>query len=299
MIAIEKFLRPTQSELFAFFSYRYCGQCVVSDGNYILVRGESPVMLIAHLDTVHKIPVKTIYRLEGGAILTSPQGIGGDDRCGVYALVNVYEQSDTKPWLLFTCDEEIGGVGAEAFCWAYEKYNLPAGLNDLKCLVEIDRKGRNDAVYYDCENRAFETYITSKGFRTAYGSFSDISLIAPTLGIAAVNLSSGYYNPHTRREYIVRSEIDNTISKVVEIVADAVSKDFPRYEYCADDYFQREDIPPEYREMYVALLDEYAASELDYYREVYGDSVLEELYQELCSSFFVNFEGGEFDDTDE
>lgn len=298
MIALEKFLRPTQPDLFDILSRRYCGQCVVSKGEYILVSGEAPVMLVAHLDTVHKVPVREIYSLAGGEFLTSPQGIGGDDRCGVYALVNVYELSAKKPWLLFTCDEEIGGVGAEAFCWDYESGKLPAELNDLKMLVEIDRRGRNDAVYYDCANREFEAYITGKGFKTAHGSFSDISLIAPTLGVAAVNLSSGYYNPHRLNEFIIRSEIDAVISKVVKIVADASEESFPRYGYC-DDYFSVADIPAEYRAIYGELLDEYPASELNYYREVYGDKVLEELYCEMRGWLFSDFEGGEIDDLDE
>ncbi|MBO6179870.1 MAG: hypothetical protein J6O04_11890 [Selenomonadaceae bacterium] len=43
----------------------------------------------------------------------------------------------------------------------------------------------------------FKNYITLKGYRTAFGSFSDISVIAPALDVAAVNLSSGYYYAHT------------------------------------------------------------------------------------------------------
>ena len=38
----------------------------------------------------------------------SPQGIGGDDRCGVFALQSIYAAAKKKPWLLFTCDEETG-----------------------------------------------------------------------------------------------------------------------------------------------------------------------------------------------
>ena len=138
-------------------------------------------MLLAHLDTVHKEPVKHICRTENGNILMSPQGIGGDDRCGVYALTAVYEQSQVKPWLLFTCDEEIGGVGAEAFCAKHKAGKTPKELDEMKLLIEIDRKGRNDAVFYDCDNPEFEKYITGKGFETEWGSFSDISYVAPEL----------------------------------------------------------------------------------------------------------------------
>ena len=71
----------------------------------------------------------------------SPQGIGGDDRCGVYALSKIYGQSSRKPWLLFTCDEEVGGIGAHVFCEDHAKGKLPESLSNLKFLIELDRKG--------------------------------------------------------------------------------------------------------------------------------------------------------------
>ena len=110
-----------------------------------------------------------------------------------------------------------------------------------------------------------------------------------------MNLSSGYYNPHRREEYIKRAEIDAVIGKVLEIVADAAEESFPRYDYY-DDYYPAADVPAEYRAKYEELLYEYPASELNYYREVYGDKILDELYQEMCGYFF---EGGEIDDLDE
>lgn len=231
MNRLEDFLKPTQKELFSRLCRTFKGSTVVSKGEFILVKGEAPVMLLAHLDTVHKEPVNQICKTQNGNILMSPQGIGGDDRCGVYALVTAYRIAEQKPWLLFTCDEEIGGRGAEAFVLAHQTGQLPKELDDLKMLVEIDRKGRTDAVYYDCENEEFEEYITSKGFETEWGSFSDISVVAPELGVAAVNLSSGYYNAHTLHEYINRKHLNATVKKVVEMIADSCKPDFPKYEY--------------------------------------------------------------------
>lgn len=233
MKPLEHYLTQTQKELFNMLrtKYRTCADTFVLKNKYILVKGEAPVMLLAHLDTVHKERVKTICRSDNGNILMSPQGIGGDDRCGVYALNAVYEQAKVKPWLLFTCDEEVGGVGASAFCEKHGKGRLPKELSNLKLLIEIDRKGRNDAVYYDCENPEFESYITGKGFATEWGSFSDISYVAPALGVAAVNLSSGYYNAHTLHEYINRKHLNQTVKKVLEIVDESTAPNFPRFEY--------------------------------------------------------------------
>ena len=218
----------------------------------------------------------------------SPQGIGGDDRCGVYALNKIYNQAEIKPYLLFTCDEEIGGVGADQFIYEYELGVLPKELNELKLLVEIDRRGKKDAVYYNCDNAEFENYISSKGFETASGTFSDISIIAPALGIAAVNLSSGYYNAHTLHEYINVKHLEKTVSKVTEIISDAAQIDFPQFKYIPHQRFLSDfmtatlpkDLPKDYKEIYWELLDYYKAGELEEYRKLYGNEALRELYRQ-------------------
>ena len=286
MRPLEAFLKPTQEELFAAIRKLYkdkSGLC--SKDNFILVEGNVPIMLVAHLDTVHEKPVKVICKSNDSNILMSPQGIGGDDRAGVYALVNAYDMAVKKPYLLFTCDEEVGGIGAEKFRLAHQLSKLPKELDKLKLIVEVDRKGSLDAVYYNCYNPELEDYINSKGFKTAVGSFSDISLIAPELGIAAVNLSSGYYNAHTLHEYINRKHLNNTLSKVVEIISDAAQDNFPKYEYVSyDDYgYFREDeiiqsLPSEYQQIYYELLDIYSVDELENFRAEYGNKILFEIY---------------------
>ncbi|MCR5833163.1 MAG: hypothetical protein K6G55_00700 [Selenomonadaceae bacterium] len=231
-MTLEKFLKPNQKNLFKLLLKMYGENVAASTpDNFILVRGVAPIMLVAHMDTVHQEPVKVICRSSDKNILMSPEGIGGDDRCGIYALCKVYETAPVKPWLLFTCDEETGGGGATRFCKEHGWGNLPSELDHLKCLVEIDRKGSEDAVYYDCQNRDFEEYISEKGFVTAYGTFTDICYVAPELQVAAVNLSSGYYNAHRPHEYINRAELENTITKVTEIVADAASNSMPRFDF--------------------------------------------------------------------
>jgi hypothetical protein len=232
MVTLENVIYPTQKKLFNRLKKRFYRTCVSSYGDYILVKGEAPIMLVAHLDTVHKTSVKTICKNRDKTVWMSPEGIGGDDRCGVYAILKAYESVEVKPWLLFTCDEEVGCLGAGAFADDFEtKKYLPKGLKKLKCIIEIDRRGSDDAVFYDCDNADFEAYINSKGFKTALGSFSDICHIAPELGVAAVNLSSGYYNAHTEHEFIVVPELERVVEKVIEIVRESTGAEFPRYEY--------------------------------------------------------------------
>jgi hypothetical protein len=291
---LEDFIRPTQKQLFKRLAKKFKGKAILSKGNFILVRGTAPVMLVAHLDTVHEKPVKQICTSEDGKILMSPQGIGGDDRCGVFALVNLYQSAQAKPWLLFTCDEEIGGLGAQHFCLAHSQKLLPKELDALKFLIELDRKGSNDAVFYDCANPDFEEYITDKGFQTAVGSFSDISLLAPELGVAAVNLSSGYYNAHTLHEYINVTELNETISRVGEIIAEV--SDLPCFEYVEAMAILPETheaigsqpryVSDSFVDIYSVLLDFYSPAELESFRKEFGDKVLWQLYKEEIAPFY-------------
>ena len=292
MISLQHILPLTQNQLFHFICKVYKGNYIASKKNFIFIKGVAPILLVAHLDTVHDEPVKQICSSADGNILMSPQGIGGDDRCGVYALNKIYAMSAVKPFLLFTCNEEIGGIGAKVFCNCLRDKLLASLCASFKLIIEIDRKGNNDAVYYDCANPDFEKYISSKGFTTANGSFSDISIIAPALGVAAVNLSSSYYNPHHLHEFINLQELENTITRVVDIVNDSVKPDFPKFEYIAAfnfdyywDYydFKPEPLPSEYQHIYSELLEQYTPEELEELRIAYGNHVLHELYLDLMN----------------
>ena len=177
--------------------------------DFLYAEGDAPYMLVAHLDTVHKeLPSVICYSRDGNYIM-SPQGIGGDDRCGVYIILSLLNRLSFKPYILFTMGEEKGCIGAKAFIkfMSDDPYSIP----DLKFIVEYDRKGDKDCVFYRCGNKDFEKFVEGFGFKTALGSCSDICHIAPEFGCAAVNLSSGYYNPHTQHEYVCMADMHNTI----------------------------------------------------------------------------------------
>lgn len=236
---LEKIIRLEQYDL---KDYLYSvllgfGYDVVYADGYLFAKGNVPVMLCAHMDTVHKKPVKNIYMSDDGCIW-SPEGIGGDDRCGIYtAIMSV--RDGIRPYILFTENEEIGCIGAGYF--ADDVFNGVIKEKDINInfIIEIDRKGSNDSVYYSCDNPEFEKFIDGYGFKTAWGSCSDISDVAPALGIAAVNLSSGYYNAHTTDEYIVLDELYNIIDRVNTIIKDAADGKTVKYEYIESKYSYR------------------------------------------------------------
>lgn len=186
---------------------------VTATKQYILAEGELPVCLVAHLDTVEKKPPTDIYFDKEQGVMWSPQLLGSDDRAGVYAIIQIIE-AGYKPHVIFTTDEEIGALGAAAL--VTQKPDCP--LENLKAIFQLDRRGSDDCVFYDCDNPDFTKYVESFGFKEAYGSFSDISIIAPAWGVAAANLSVGYYLEHSNAEYLKCNELENTIKKVENIL---------------------------------------------------------------------------------
>ena len=176
---------------------------------FLYAEGSTPVLLVAHLDTVHRALPETICYSVDGAVMMSPQGIGGDDRAGVYMILRLIQSVHCH--VLFCEDEETSGCGARAF--------TKSGIvPDVNYIVELDRVGNNDAVFYQCRNRQFEQYINSFGFQTAFGSFSDISILAPHLNLAAVNLSTGYYHAHQPGEYVRLDKVEELIDRVEKLL---------------------------------------------------------------------------------
>lgn len=192
-------------------------QIIKGDG-YLYCEGTLPIILCAHMDTVHKeLPKEIVY--ENGTI-SSPQGIGGDDRCGIYMIMEIIKKYPCHV-LLFE-DEETGGVGSEKFLDSKICQDLKGKINYA---IELDRMNANDAVFYDCDNPDFTDFITKEFWEESYGSFTDICNICPELEIAGVNLSCGYYKQHTTSEYVVLSEMETAIIEVKKLIARTTEED--------------------------------------------------------------------------
>ena len=196
-------------------------------GEYIYARGNIPVLLCAHFDTVHtKKPTKyTLFHDQEKQVMWCPDGIGGDDRCGVFNILDILSQG-YLPHVIFSWDEEIGGVGATKFSDNVQKYFgesvYQTLTNDINFAIQFDRKGFSEAVYYYLDNKPFEEYINSFGFTTELGSYTDICEYCPAFGFAGVNISAGYLNEHTSSEMIFLKEMLSSQDKVIKILEDQI-----------------------------------------------------------------------------
>lgn len=189
---------------------------IISTNMYVIAEGSLPICLCAHMDTVFDKPPTVFFYDQEKSTLWSPHGLGADDRAGIYAIIELLERG-YRPSIILTDMEEKGGIGAEALVKRFP--DCP--FEDCRAIIQLDRQGKDDAVYYDCDNKSFEKKITSYGFKTQWGTFTDISIIAPKWKVAAVNLSVGYYDEHRTIETLNTKQLDNTIRKVERMLKDS------------------------------------------------------------------------------
>lgn len=194
---------------------------VIKAKEYLYAVGDIPIALVAHMDTVFKSPPQHIYYDENQGVIWSPEGLGADDRAGVFMILKIL-QTELRPTIIFTTDEEIGAVGAEKMV-----KSAPHPFSELRYIVQLDRRGTADCVFYDCNNVDFIRYVESFGFIENFGSFSDISEICPAWGIAGVNLSVGYEDEHTVSETFHIKPWFATLRKVQKMLQEEHIPTFP------------------------------------------------------------------------
>ena len=196
---------------------------------FIYCKSDTPVCVVAHLDTVYNKPLALqdivfipFVSSDKDGFLQSRfiydrtniechynYGIGGDDRCGVYHILELLRYCKRYnlpyPSILFTDGEEIGGRGVRN---AVKKIYFKETY-----FVEIDRRGGDEVVFYGSDSdRHWTRFVCgTTGFDHMIGSFSDVSVIKNAYPRAKIcNLSAGYYNEHQGAyEYICLSSVRN------------------------------------------------------------------------------------------
>lgn len=206
------------------------------DSNYTYIKGDLPVLLVAHFDTFFDMPLPSMqdFEVQGDYILRtkyafdSKRNAGFDDRAGI-AMIYYIIKHGYLPSVLLCNHEEIG-------CWGAIEFIKTHSIEDcsFKFLIELDRSGARDAVYYDCANFDFINFINEYGFTTSRGSYTDIAVLAPMLQLAAVNLSIGYWREHSEEEMFVANYWYDTARKVCKILEDASSAEVDVFPYSTE-----------------------------------------------------------------
>lgn len=199
---------------------------VDNTGNIFNVSNPNRPLLCAHMDTVQSkfdtIMSKFVHIVKG-EILKGYGVIGGDDKCGIFAILELLKEGHKDVNFLFTVEEESGAVGSTMFVSENDISEIPYG-------IILDRRGSGDIICYrnDYGTIEFENAISEigkvYGFKPSVGTFSDADQLNEQISCA--NLSVGYYNAHTKNEFVVLSELQNTINYVNKLLTSLEDQKF-------------------------------------------------------------------------
>lgn len=175
----------------------------------VVVNPKDPVWLVSHLDIFGDKPPRRI--VQHGKILTADKGVlGGDDRAGVYIMLELMAQG--LPYgFLFCYDEEKGCKGSKKLA-----KNRPELFDGCRLLVGLDRRGTDEVVEYETECHELVGIFTTRGFRHNYGSWTDVAHLSEQLLIPAVNLSVGFEMEHSSSELLDMGHVE----RMIELLAD-------------------------------------------------------------------------------
>lgn len=198
-----------------------------SYGNLYARKGESASCpcIAAHLDQAQRIHSKDFRAIETRDIIFgySPsshqiEGLGADDKNGVFIALEALKKYDCLKAVFFK-EEETGCQGSSH---AEMKF-----FDDCRYVIQCDRRGNSDLITsIGCTDLCSEKFIQDIdperwGYKEAQGMMTDVEALKERgLSVSAVNISCGYYNPHTDEEITVKRDLEKCWKLVQHIIED-------------------------------------------------------------------------------
>jgi len=184
--------------------------------------------VISHTDTVHNIDTINVREvnlknaqgitklaLKGYNDLEEPTGIGGDDKCGVFACLKLLKESDFLKAAFFV-SEENGCNGS--------KYADPDFFQNVGYAIQFDAPfnnlvtetcfgvklfDRGSEFFTKCDTILTESY--SGNLKYMAHPYTDVYALKKAFDFSCINISIGYYDYHTENEYVVVEDTFNGI----------------------------------------------------------------------------------------
>jgi len=185
--------------------------------------------VIAHTDTVHNIDTINVKEMmlpnAQGELNPSlkayndeglPTGIGGDDKCGVFACLTLLQELPNLKAAFFV-SEETGCHGSRAADPEFFE-NVGYGIQfdapenwmiTEKCFGQIlfDR----DTEFFEKVDEILTEGMVNEDMRYMVHPYTDVYALRSKFDFACVNFSIGYYDYHTKNEYVVVEDVFNGI----------------------------------------------------------------------------------------
>lgn len=185
--------------------------------------------VISHTDTVHNIDTINIseemlpnaqdelklsykaYNDQG-----NPTGIGGDDKCGVFACLTLLKELPNLKAAFFVSEE----TGCHGSMKANEDFfqNVGYGIQfdapenwmiTEKCFGQVlfDR----DTEFFEKCDKVLTEGMDNSLMQYMVHPYTDVYVLRSKFDFSCINISIGYYNYHTKHEYVVVDDVFNGI----------------------------------------------------------------------------------------
>jgi len=199
--------------------------------------------VVSHTDTVHKIDVINIREEnlpnEQGDIKLSLKayndsgditGIGGDDKCGVYACLELLKELPNLK-VAFFVSEETGCHGSKNADTSF--------FNNVGYAIQFDAPGnsmvseycmgtqlfeRSGEFFATCDKVLTETFNKDRKYQSH--PYTDVYALKQKFDFSCINFAIGYYDYHTPNEYVVVEDVYNGIQTGLELITELGCKKY-------------------------------------------------------------------------
>ena len=194
-------------------------------GNLYIIKGVSETYpcIVAHLDQVQRnhskdfIPIETKELIFGYSPRNRRQeGLGADDKNGIWIALKCLEKYKILK-VAFFVEEETGCRGSSQADMDF--------FRDCRFVIQPDRRGHQDLIatigWTDlCSDEFLKvTGYKQFGYQETEGAMTDILALKENgLEVSCINLSCGYYEPHTDNEFTVKADLMNCLHLTGHII---------------------------------------------------------------------------------
>jgi tripeptide aminopeptidase len=201
-----------------------------SFGNIYVTKGKPEnnyPCIVSHIDTVvTKVNNFKVVQVDDVLIgfdhdKVQQHGIGGDDKVGVFMCLQTLKDVDNIKAVFFR-EEESGCKGSN-----HSIANNKDFYSDCAYIIQCDRYGNQDfiteATGIKISSEAFikacNPLIKKHQYKTASGLSTDVATLSKHgVGISCVNLSCGYYNHHTSKEFVSIIDAEDCYNLVLDLI---------------------------------------------------------------------------------
>ena len=275
-------------------------------GNLYAWKGEaeSYPCIVAHLDQVQHEHSRNFKAVETRDLIFgySPsnhgfQGLGADDKNGILIAIEALRNYDCMKAAFFR-QEETGCIGSQNAEMSF--------FDNCRYVIQCDRRGNSDMItsigFTDLCSEDFIQAVEPEnwGYREENGMMTDVETLKENgLKVSAINLSCGYYNPHTDEEITIKRDllkcwrmVQHIIEDCTEIYPHEQSEYYGRFRCGYDDWEMEDEIfSTLHQDPTLTASDLYEAYHADYPHLTLND------FENIASEYRMMYELEEDDET--